>query len=104
MLASPIPILIGGCALVGRRAPVTHVIEIRAMRFEPAELRAAVGDTVRWRNADFVPHTVTAGDGAFDSGNLPADSSWALVIERDGTFDYSCLYHPTMAGQLVAES
>ena len=72
-------ILIAGCESAPAPA-VAHHVAIRAMRFEPAVLHVAVGDTVRWTNLDLVPHTVTSQAGAFDSGNLPPDSSWAVVV------------------------
>jgi len=74
------------------------------MRFEPAVLYVAVGDTVRWTNSDLVPHTVTSQAGVLDSGNLPPDSSWAVVVAGRGVLEYSCLYHTGMKGSIVAES
>lgn len=96
--------VVGGCARAGRREPVRQVVEIRAMRFEPPTVRVAPGDTVEWRNHDLVDHTVTARDGAFDSGSLSADSTWSLVVPAGGTFDYACRFHPTMVGRLQVGS
>lgn len=93
-------ILITGCGPTPRVARA-HRVAIRAMRYEPAVVVAAPGDTVRWTNLDLVPHTVTAGAGAFDSGSLPPDSSWAMVLGRGGDRDYACLYHPGMKGSVV---
>jgi plastocyanin len=95
-------ILISGCGTGPGRAGATHRVVIRAMRFEPAVLHAAPGDTVRWTNLDLVPHTVTSLSLACDSGNLPPDSSWAVVLGHSGVMDYSCLYHPGMKGSVVA--
>ena len=94
--------LISGCETGPSPARVTHRVAIRAMRYEPAIIHVALGDTVRWTNLDLVPHTVTSPALAFDSGNLPPDSSWALVLGRDGVLDYSCQYHPGMKGSVVA--
>ena len=74
------------------------------MRFEPAVIRVAVGDTVRWTNLDLVPHTATSPQGVFDSGDLPPDSSWVMVVTRDGTLGYACQYHPGMKGSIVTGS
>ena len=95
-------ILVSGCGSVPRRVPATHPVVIRAMHFEPAVLHAAPGDTVRWINLDLVPHTVTSVVREYDSGNLPPDSSWALVLDDSGVMDYACLYHPGMKGSIVA--
>jgi plastocyanin len=91
-----------GCETAPTRAPAVHHVEIRAMRFEPATLHVAVGDTVRWANLDLVPHTVTSHGGALDSGNLLPDSTWTAVIGRRGVLDYSCVYHTGMKGSIVA--
>lgn len=97
-------LLISGCDTSPSLARVAHQVEIKAMRFEPAVIHVAVGDTVRWTNLDLVPHTATSREGVFDSGNLPPDSSWGVVISRDDTLAYSCLYHPGMKGSVVAGS
>ena len=97
-------ILISGCATGPSLARVTHRVEMKAMRFEPAVIQVAVGDTVRWTNLDLVPHTATSRTGAFDSGNLPPDSIWVVVVAHGGVLDYSCLYHPEMKGSIVAGS
>jgi plastocyanin len=94
--------LISGCDTPPHLGRATHQVAIKAMRFEPAVVHVAVGDTVRWTNLDLVPHTATSQEGAFDSGNLPPDSLWAFVVARAGVFDYSCLYHTGMKGSLVA--
>lgn len=94
-------VLISGCET---RRSVAHSVVIKAMRYEPEVLRVAVGDTVRWTNLDLVPHTATSGRaGGFDSGNLPPDSLWAIVVTRPGVLDYSCLYHTGMKGSIVAD-
>ena len=95
-------LLISGCGSATRDARVTHRVEIKAMRFEPAVIHVAVGDTVRWTNLDLVPHTATSREGTFDSGNLPPDAIWAVVVTRGGVHDYSCLYHPGMKGSITA--
>ena len=40
---------------------------MRDFGFTPAEVDVAEGDTIVWSNADFVPHTATARDAAWDS-------------------------------------
>jgi plastocyanin len=99
--------LISGCETAPSQARAAHRVAIRAMRYEPAVLRGAPGDTVRWTNLDLVPHdlvphTVTSLSREFDSGNLPPDSSWALVLGHSAVLDYSCLFHPGMKGSVVA--
>jgi plastocyanin len=92
-----------GCDTAPNLGQATHQVAIKAMRFEPAVVHVAVGDTVRWTNLDLVPHTATSQAGVFDSGNLPPDSLWAVVVAQAGVFDYSCLYHTGMKGSIVVD-
>lgn len=70
------------------------------MRFQPESLEVAAGDTVVWRNQDIVPHTSTALDGGWASGDLAPDSSWRAALHAPGTHAYRCDYHPTMTGSV----
>jgi heme/copper-type cytochrome/quinol oxidase subunit 2 len=62
-----------------------------------------VGDTVTFVNKDAAPHTATAEDKSWDSGNLNQGDSWTLKVEKVGTFKYICTYHPTMKGTLIVK-
>ena len=63
-----------------------------------------IQDTVVWKNADTVEHTVTSGtpengpDGVFDSGNLPAGDRFSYKFEEVGEFPYYCTLHPWRTG------
>lgn len=81
----------------------SHRVVIEQMRFQPARLTVASGDTVTWINRDFVPHTATAADRSWDSGTLEQGDRWSLVVENGGSIDYTCLFHPTMIGRLARE-
>ncbi len=63
-----------------------------------------VNNTVTWVNNDSVPHTVTAADGSFNSGNLAAGASYSYTFTTAGTFKYSCNYHAWMTGTVIVES
>jgi len=76
-----------------------HVVTIKGMQFDPAELVVERGSEVVWVNEDLVPHTATAG--AFDSGSIPAGASWTHVATRAGDYPYVCAFHPTMKGRLI---
>lgn len=81
-------------------APRRHEVEIRGFQFQPRNLEVAVGDTVVWINRDAVPHTATAVDGSWDSGELGRGESWTWVPAEPGTWDYLCDFHPTMKASL----
>jgi plastocyanin len=68
--------------------------------FQPASLTVNRGDTIVWKNEDFVPHTATARDGSWDSKAIDADSSWRYVAGESGRYSYYCVFHPTMGGTI----
>ena len=53
------------------------------LAFTPAQVSAHVGDTIEWANADFVAHTATARDGAWDV-MIPAKATKSVVLKADG--------------------
>ena len=83
------------------RAPATHVVVMSGTRFSPGADTIRAGDDVEWKNEDLVPHTATANDRSFDSGNLDVDRAWHFKFRSAGTYAYQCLYHPGMVGTLV---
>lgn len=78
-----------------------HIVQIRGFAFEPAELRTQPGDTVVWINRDVVPHTATAHDRRWDTGDIAAGGSALRVLGNNEAADYFCLYHPGMKGRLT---
>jgi plastocyanin len=78
--------------------------------YDPETATSSVGSMVTWTNDDNVPHTVTSGvvenntpapDGAFDSGIMNAGGTFSFVFDTAGDYDYYCLLHPFMTGQVV---
>ena len=88
--------LLGGCAAA---KPRTLHVTVAQMAFTPKVLQARVGDTVVWTNNDIVPHTATAA-GGFDI-DLPVKGGGQTALNRPGTIDYACSYHPSMTGRIV---
>lgn len=80
-----------------------HIVSIEGMQFSPATLTVRRGDTVTWVNKDLVPHTATALSRTFDSGAIAAGASWTYTVGEAGSIAYTCLFHPTMQGTLVAQ-
>jgi len=88
--------------LRGEALPVrTKHVVARNFAFEPSELEVTPGDTVVFENLDFVPHTITEADRAWDSGSVAPDSVWVLVVRTGGVVRYECRFHPGMKGTLV---
>jgi plastocyanin len=78
-----------------------YTIEIHNLRFNPAVLEVAVGDTVEWKNSDMFPHSAST-DSEFDTGTIPSGESQRVVIRHAGEIQYKCRLHPTMTGTLTA--
>lgn len=87
-------------AALGARAlaPKQRRVSIDEMKFNPATVDVAVGESVRWTNDDQRDHTVSAADGSFKSGNLRSGDSFEHTFKKAGTFSYACSYHPRMKG------
>ena len=95
VMASPAP---GAC-------PTGAITEaaIFDFEFEPAELTIGVGTTVRWTNDGPSPHTVTADDGSFDSGEMGQAATFEHTFDTAGTFSYFCEIHPAMTGTVTVQ-
>ena len=100
---------------------VAAVVDLNnRLKFVPREIRVKVGDTVKWRNIQTYPHTVTADpnraarkanielpDGVqpFDSGRMEAGATFRYTFTSPGTYRYVCLPHESagMLGTVVVE-
>jgi plastocyanin len=69
--------------------------------YEPKELAIDAGQALRITNAGQVAHTLTASNGAFDSGLLRGGESTVLRFDTPGTYDYFCQPHPWMKARLL---
>jgi plastocyanin len=76
-------------------------VSIVDFAFQPAGVEVAVGGTVTWTNTGQAPHTVTADDGSFDSGQLAPGASFSQTFNTAGTFTYHCSIHPQMTGTIT---
>ena len=79
----------------------THTVEIKDMKFQPAELKIHQGDTVIWINKDIVAHDVTEENKAWASPPLNADATWKKAITKSES--YYCSIHVVMKGILIVE-
>jgi predicted secreted protein with PEFG-CTERM motif len=74
--------------------------------FVPSYATARIGDTIIFLNGDDAAHTSTSGtpvngpDGVWNSGLQQPGVDYELILDMPGTFDYFCMVHPWMAGQL----
>ena len=80
--------------------------ELTNLCFIPAIATAHVGDKIIFLNGDDAPHTSTSGNpasgpnGIWDSGLQQPGVDFVFIATDPGTFDYFCMVHPWMVGQL----
>lgn len=75
--------------------------KIKLFQFQPGKLEVKVGTTVKWANGDDIEHSVTAVEGAFDSGFLKKDGTFEFTFDKPGTYSYFCKRHPSMKGKVT---
>lgn len=88
-----------GCAVPGSAA-MTHEVAIKDFAFVPEALAVRPGDTIRWTNTDLSPHTATAEDGSWDTGEIGEGQSATLVVTENMAPTYHCLFHTQMLAKL----
>ena len=100
--------VISGCTSAPEKASAkeakhkVYTVEIKEMKFQPAELEIQKGDTVVWVNRDIVAHDVTEQpDKSLTSSPLAIGQSWSLVAAQSA--DYYCSIHVIMKGKLVVK-
>ena len=82
--------------------PKTHIVEIRQMKFEPAEIKVHKGDKVLWINKDITNHDVTElSQKAWASSPLTTGQSWSMTVTQSE--DYFCNLHQVMKGKIILE-
>ncbi len=77
-----------------------------SLGFTPSTITVVIGvnNTVIWTNDDSAPHTVTANDGSFSSGNLEPGDSFSWTFTTPGTYAYHCSYHSWMMGTIIVKA
>jgi plastocyanin len=80
---------------------VVSEVSVVDVAFQPAEVTVPAGTTVDWANEDPFAHTVTARDGAFDSGTLDGGETFSRRFETPGAYEYFCVIHPSMTGTVT---
>jgi plastocyanin len=97
----PIDVTITMCTSKAH-GPNYHIVEIKQMKFIPAELSLKKGDTVCWVNKDITNHDVTEETKKiWNSPPLTIGQSWTKVISVSA--EYYCSIHLVMKGKLKVE-
>jgi plastocyanin len=84
-------------------APAAATITISNFDFGPPRTVSASA-VVQVNNADAEAHTVTARNGAFDTGSVDEGTIVSFRAPSvPGTYEFRCDIHPSMTGQLVVD-
>src|SRR3982074_33229 len=89
-------LIIGSCTTTEKNTiHKVYRVEIKEMRFQPAELKVQKGDTVIFINQDLVVHNITeASNKEWASSPLPTGNSWRMIATKNT--DYYCSIHVVM--------
>ncbi len=77
------------------------VIVIKNFAFSPKSITVRSGTTITIKNEDQVTHTVTAINGSFNSGDIPAGQTGHVTVSGSGTVPYRCTIHPFMQASIT---
>jgi plastocyanin len=83
-----------------------ETVDMKDIKYVPADITVDAGTTITWTNSDQVPHTVTKDGGPgpdFDSGNIDPGGTYEETFDTPGTIDYVCTIHPGQEGSVTVE-
>ena len=94
----------------GNGKATQHVVTLKGMQFDPADLKVKVGDSVKFVNAGGT-HTATSIDITtadpkltFNTGLLLKGQEAVVNFNEAGKFDYRCEIHKNMKGSITVEA
>ena len=94
-----------GFAARGPQPPAARAgdtqVRVATFAFGPSTVRVRVGQRVTWINGDPVPHTATAKDLRWSSGQVVPGGSFTMTMTKPGTYDYFCGDHPFMQAKVI---
>ena len=112
VLIAALALVLGACGSSGTTArssataavpAPSRLVTIKGFNYRPSRLRIVVGTTLQVVNKDSEPHTLTADDKSFDTGNIEKGKSKALTLGTPGTYHYYCTLHPYMKGTITVQ-
>jgi len=92
------PVIAMGLLVAAPAEAAEHVIRMAGQQYQPTEIRAAKGDSIRFVNDDNVAHEVfvpTVGFG-LDLGKQEPGEEKTITLAKDGSFEVECVFHPGM--------
>jgi plastocyanin len=88
----------------GDAAPATATadrVRIEGFAYTPAAVRVRPGTKLTFTNEDSAPHTATSTQsGVFSTDTLRKGRSRSVTLDRPGSYEYFCQFHPFMKGRV----
>lgn len=81
--------------------PAATSVDAKDFVFAPKCVTVKAGDTVTWNFVGATPHTVTADDGSYDSGQKTT-GTFQRKYNAAGTYPYYCTLHGGKGGSGMA--
>jgi plastocyanin len=69
--------------------------------YSPNVIRVKVGQKIVFTNTGLISHTATSVTGVFDTGLIRHERSAIVVINKPGTYKFTCTPHPWMKGTVI---
>ena len=94
----------GGSKAPAGKADVT--VDMKDIKFMPANVNVKKGGTVLWVNKDSVPHNVTKDDGPgaeFASDTVDPGGKFSQKFDAPGKIAYVCTIHPNQTGSVTVK-
>lgn len=99
-------IITGGAKNLAAAPPAASETQVKIdnFTFAPASITVPVGSSIRWTNADDIPHTVVSDDKTtFKSKVLDTNEEFSFTFTKPGTYNYFCSIHPKMTGKIIVQ-
>ena len=92
-LGAVVRVVVGGLLIGGAVALVSNGVAladasaiITDSGYQPQVITIHAGESITWLNTGSSAHTVSAADGAFDSGSIAPGARWSVTLTELGTF------------------
>jgi alcohol dehydrogenase (cytochrome c) len=83
---------------------VTRILHyVNEYTYKPLRAKVKAGTTVTWTNTGKLPHSATALDGSWTTGEIAPGASASVRFDKPGTYVYRCADHHWSYAQLIVE-
>jgi len=81
-----------------------YKVDITNIGFLPNSLEIFEGNSVIWINKDKVIHrVVSTSEEKFDSKRLYNNENYTYSFNKEGVYEYKCMYHPYETGKIIVK-